>query len=105
MWGEHVQGKKHQRKLNRSSAEDGDKSQGEAHPKDNRTHKERKLDRKLRKLDNRLETQKIQDQRGFLIVAELVDEFKRTAREDCQGQESRPITRTSRSMDRRHSQN
>ena len=80
MWGEHVQGKKHQRKLNRGNAEDGDKSQGEAHPKDNRTHKERKLDRKLRKLDNRLETQKIQDQRGLLVVAELVDEFPKEQR-------------------------
>ena len=81
MWGEHVQGRKHQRKLNRSSAEDGDKSQGEADPKDNRTYKERKLDRKLRKLDNKLEMQKIQDQRGLLIVAELVDEFPKEQRE------------------------
>ena len=44
LWGEHVKGKKHLKNLNRSSAEkkNGDKSQGEADPADNRTKKQKR---------------------------------------------------------------
>ena len=81
MWGEHVKGKKHQRRLKLSAEEkNGDKSKAEPDPADNRTYKQRQLDSKRRNLDRKLEAQKIQDQQGLLIVAELEGEFQKGQR-------------------------
>jgi hypothetical protein len=78
LWGEHVKGKKHQRKLKLSAEEkNGDKSKAEPDLADNRTCKQRKRDRKRRNLDKKVEAQKIQDQQGLLIVADLEGGFQK----------------------------
>jgi len=75
--GEHVQGKKHKKNLNRSSAEkkNGDKSQGEAGLGDNRTRKQKRAQRKLDKV-------KLQDTEGLLFVGKLIEDFSKKQAEE-----------------------
>ena len=65
MWGEHVKGKKHQRKLKLSAKEkNGDKSKAEPDLADSRTYKQRKRDKRQRNLDKKVEAQKSRTNRA-----------------------------------------
>ena len=80
LWGEHVQGKKHQKNLNRSSAEkkNGDKSQGEADPADNRTtSRDSRQSEGARK--EGLTSAKAPGPTGLSIVGKLMEEFQKQA--------------------------
>jgi len=77
LWGEHVNGKKHLKNINRSSAEkkNGDKSQGGADPADNRTKEQKRAQRRLGKV-------KRQDTEGLSFVGKLMEEFPKKQAEE-----------------------